>query len=724
MKKIKENKIKLSEYHIVTIILLLFIIILLTVFKFQDRHLTFWSDQYYQYDINYEYFYHSLVNSLKEKTIPMFSWYSFLGNNFFACASQCIGDIFNPILFLMYVFGVNISILLRVETTLCIFISAWTMILFLKSQGNKNKLNIVLISIAYACGGFAAFFYGQYMFHRVFAFLPLLFYAVERFLDENSGLFFSLIVFILLLQNCYLMVPISIALIFYCLCSFKNHKKLQFKYIIKLLFYYFIGVLLSAFLILPTFIILSSNPRIGASSSFGVYHGYLLFDLGTYLDIIMDLLINTPYGIPPSQIPWDYYNLQNISGYIGFLPLVASFCGAIKNYKKYIWMIVFVILSLIPIANSMIHGFSDPTFRWLFISYFYLLCIASDYLDCEHNKKEFIIASIVFSIIYIIIINYSLCYGFVEKNSFYLSFLTEGIVAALISTVLLFKDERYAMYFTILTILVFFIKSELWSSTGYKLYQSDYYGKNNFSYINDIESDELFRIYIDPDNYGGNKIAQYNESLKYDFMAVQTYDTLSDTTIIEFLKFIDEMDNNKKIKIQDLRRLLGVKYIVTGKDLESDDYTYVMNMNNFKVFKDNKANSVGYSYFEIKEGTSKIDNLIDLNNSKKYVIGNQISFTEKGTNYFIGNIDLEKESNIIISLPNSKGWKLFADGDVVKPDSVFGGFMGFKLGGGGHILEGYYVTPGLKEGMCLSFFGTMITIVLLTKRKRSSKNYY
>lgn len=712
---IKQQKNR-KTYLLLMCIICFVLLIYGAFFLINGKHFTFLVDQYYQYDVFYEHFYKLIQESIKEKVLPMYSWYDFLGNNYLGSkVYYCVGDIFNPILFILYCFGINISVLLRFEFIVCILISAFTMALYLRSINIKNQKIVISFSIIYAFCGCASVFYGQYMFHRFYAFLPVLFFAIERYLITNNGLLLSMIVCILLIQNYYLMVPISISLIFYCIYAFKRRNKFNFIIIFKCILYYLLGALLSSFLIIPAFMVVINNLRIGKSDTLGIIHGNFAFNIKTYLELILNSIINIPSGISTLSMPVQYYHLNVYSNFVSVIPLVISFTVFVRKPKKYYPFIILFVLSLIPITNSFIHGFSGPSFRWTFIIDIFFIFISAEYLDKYFNKKEIKKGFIFCSLIYIFAIIFSIISGFIKiTDQYFIWIIISFVISTIILFTLLFSYTKALIMSTVFVVLMSFVRSYI-DSSNFMLYQEDYFGKEYLNYIDDLESDELYRMYIEPNVYGNYQISRFNKSLYYDFMGVQAYDTFIDPSLQTFLYSIDSISNIIDIDSQEIRRLLGVKYYIVYDDDKylNDDYEFVQKLNNYKVYRDKKSNDVIYIINNLDLNKLVLTELTD----KKDAINNNVDIFEKGVNSFSCLVNNENDCTLLITIPNNPGWKILVDEEMVEYKNCCGGFIGLDITGGEHIIKGYYVTPGLKIGLICSGIAVLFFVTVISKKK-------
>ncbi|GHU62581.1 multidrug transporter [Clostridia bacterium] len=100
---------------------------------------------------------------------------------------------------------------------------------------------------------------------------------------------------------------------------------------------------------------------------------------------------------------------------------------------------------------------------------------------------------------------------------------------------------------------------------------------------------------------------------------------------------------------------------------------------------------------------------------------------QQTSNKVSGDIFLSKEKYVFLSIPYSKGWIAKVNGKTEEILQTNTAFMSLKLPAGGHHIELFYFTPGLKLGFLLSagsvgMLGLRVILPMLRKRKESTKN--
>lgn len=150
----------------------------------------------------------------------------YLGTDFYsAMGYYCTGDLFLPLLLL---FRNKVELGLTFETMLCVYISATLFYILLKKIGINKSSTLVYISLMYAFSGQVFQFVGNYMFHRFYAFLPLLFIGLFDYFKNDRVTWFIIGTTILFLQSSYLMFPTLIFLfMFSVMLEVKNKKALN-----------------------------------------------------------------------------------------------------------------------------------------------------------------------------------------------------------------------------------------------------------------------------------------------------------------------------------------------------------------------------------------------------------------------------------------------------------------------------------------------------------------
>ena len=596
----KQNKALLYINLIISAIVILFGFLLLFVFK---KPFIVANDQLYQYNIFYKEWLRLIEEFFNGNGLPMYSWNMYLGTDFYSSMGYyCTGDIFLPIL---YLFRNNIEFGLIIETILCVYISSLTFNHLLLELDVKNEYSRLLISLIYGFGGMASLYFGNYMFHRFYTFLPLLFIGILKYFKKRSLFLFILSICILFLQNYYFMFPTLLFLFLYS-ATYEIKNNVPFKIVIKdffvLLFSILIGFCISAVITMPSIIYLLNNSRIGLKET-----GGLLWPLNTYLGLLMSLI-----SFNPVDTGFDVFqnmgqaHVYQFSLFITILPLLASikyFCKKENRAELILMLILFALLCIKPLSSIM-HGFSNPSFRWIFVIQLYILMIAGqsmDELDIKDDKKYFIYYILLYLICFILLV----VFGYSKGKSQHMIILLISLIFAIAIFFVYMKHKKFAIFLSIIEI-VLFQSMYLYLQTGSFENYPESINREEIEYNQSIDDDCVYRYYYSYKNNVPNSILNQNKSLDYGFMSTSTYNSLSDSNVNLFNALANAShDLDWALYVDDpyANTMLGVKYYIVYKEDELPkelDFEYAYNLDYLMVYKNLNYKGFGYTAKQLK----------------------------------------------------------------------------------------------------------------------------
>ncbi len=146
------------------------------------------------------------------------------------------------------------------------------------------------------------------------------------------------------------------------------------------------------------------------------------------------------------------------------------------------------------------------------------------------------------------------------------------------------------------------------------------------------------------------------------------------------------------------------------------DYSYYSNQHDFSVnmgYSEESVTSVTvtfpkigvYSYDDIQIICQPMESYTDEINALKE---NVLTDVELKTNAVTGQISLERDKYLCLTIPYSKGWKVYVDGERQKLYNANGQYMAVYLTCGTHDITLKYSTPLLKEGAVVSLVGVVL----------------
>ena len=87
--------------------------------------------------------------------------------------------------------------------------------------------------------------------------------------------------------------------------------------------------------------------------------------------------------------------------------------------------------------------------------------------------------------------------------------------------------------------------------------------------------------------------------------------------------------------------------------------------------------------------------------------------------HFAGTMDVLEDSTVLTTIPYSKGWKVWVDGQEVQTYKILDSLLGFTISKGAHHIEYRYTTPFLLEGSLVSLASLLLLSYILYKRKKT-----
>lgn len=734
----------IKEYKYILIVLFLFTMVLFSPTLFFDKEFSWYNDQSFQYNIFYKEWFNIIKETISNKTLSVYSWNTFLGTDFYASKLfTVVGDIFALITFIIFK-SINFDLFFCIESILCVVLSAVFMNMFLKKIGIQKQYIRNSFGIVYALSGFACLYTGTYMFHRFYAILPLLFYFTEAYIQNNKLFGFSIITVILFLQNYELMFSASLFLVMYFFISNRIKGTYSISIILKkalpLILSYLVGVLLAGFALVPLIIFLKSNSRVGELS-----FGNVLWSYQTLVSFTSNIITN-PFSIRNEIPPYLFFS----DSYYGFeysfyttpiivFALVTLIKNGNLNEKKTLLIseLIVVICALIRPLNMIIHGFSVPTFRWLFILVI-MNIIISAYVFDKYNYSFRNVKGITIGIlIYIVMLIAMMIFEKYSLSEYWLSVLILIVLALslFIYDYILVKNKKTAMFLMVGNAIVMFslmiICGQTQSIGKYTSFNQEY-----IDYYKSEDPDKMFRYYFDSKKIEPYSSANLNSGLNYDYQSTTSYDSAYECVLNDFL--ISNGYSNWVIDINEpeLLKMLGVKYIgITDnkKQLSNLDTEYAYNLDNIEIYKITDYNHIGHTYSmfvnsleSIKDWNNELyvedaELVADIEPTQKV----QLNVVEYNRQYMKATIVAPSKQVLMISIPYSTGWNIVdQNNNSLNQIKVQGGFLGLIVDENIKEINMYYLTPGLKLGLVLTGCGIIGLIVLFIYGRRNKHTQY
>ncbi len=552
---------------------------------------------------NYWPFYSYLINAIKSHQLSFWLFQDGLGNNNFS-NSDLIFDPFNIILLffnqqtLPYAFGyIAVLKILLAGLFFYLYISCFDIMPYVRIIG----------SLLYSFNGYMILWGQHYQSATVVVFLPLLLFSYEQLIKGKSALikllFISIVSFYYAF-NLYSMYQLSIFLFIYLLFRYIISNKFQFStYVVKPVYFYILGLGISAVFSFPTIYVYLSSPRIG-----GVNYDFSLFTpniFSTYIAIISRFFSN---DISFSKSLCSGYEPALYSGLLPLM-LIPHLYSFLDKRKKIISLFCFIIYSIFfvfPFFSRLMNAFSAVNYRWTFVIIIINILLFSFSLDYLIKNKKlnfnlFLIISLIYSLILILlykISNYNTIY-FIFNIFIILYFINiififkskNKLIPKILLIILIATELIYASY-AVINVRELVAASTLKEKKGYFDYTND-----AVLYLNKTD-DDFYRI--DKSYFS----VQLRDALMQNYKGTTACNSLNNPGTIEFyhhLKIpflfgilcnISGFDSR-----QNIQTLAGVKYFLTKTGYAIPfGYEYLTTFGDVHIFRNKYYLPLGFSY--------------------------------------------------------------------------------------------------------------------------------
>lgn len=698
------------------------------------------------------------INALKDHTLPFYSFVLFLGNNIWASKSSYgLFDIYN---IFTYILDNNFFFIYNLQCFIKILISGIACYLLIHNI-YKNKKTSLIAGLCYGLSSFAIYFTSQPGFLSFYSLVPFYFLGIELYLKNNKKILFILTVFTLLLTNYYLFVALSLFSPLYFLYRYYNIYK-TFKSVlistIKLIAYYFVGVLLSGVVIVPAFFYVIQNERVGGLNTSLSYK-----DFSVYLHLFTSAFVpNHTYIYGNNVYELGEHTLKEILLYSGTIVglLVPQFITDTNDKFKKSTIIVYILLlvsTFTPMIGSIINGFSEPCFRWFFIFIIFNIIISSRYItNLEYLNIKSLKGSLVFEI-FIILISYFGCllykhYSF-SNYTIQFSIFVITILFMFINYITIIKYKKVLVSLCIIELALFSClfgykslitsvsKDDITNVTSVLADNDNYH--NLKDYLNSLDEDNVnqyYRTYISYNDLYWS--FSHDLGIIYNNNGLMTYDSTFAPSFAKMRRLnhdeiVDIIDWEFNIKDPYIMNFLSTKYSITvdEESIPFNNYEIVDNeyrgslkvaLNlDYRPIVSLYSKAITYKEFKTKysNNTSLLNEYV-ITDSKISNLNSSVSActnVEYYDNYFGCNLYSSDNSFAVIGLPYDEGWKITINGNPIEYIECNGGMIGFNVNEGNNEIKMYFMPKGFKLGLILTTVGTCIFVVLLATSIRKKK---
>lgn len=508
--------------------------------------------------------------------------------------------------------GYTVAIVLRMYCSGLAFIA-------FAGEVELDNFKRLMGSICYVFSSWAinvALLQGQFI--DMLILFPLLVMGVDKIYKKKSPVLFIVVVGFCMAINYYLAFMAAIAVIIYILLRYfryaENFKLGEYaSYVGRFVAYGIVGIMTGAF-----FVLVSIRTLMGASTGSGSQ------SVSTFCDL--DFILKYPFKLLSEGYSFSY-------GYIG-LPILALIIIVVAFRKisiknTYVIMtIIMFILSLMPIASSIMNGFSYVTTRWYFTFLLFLIWTAMECLDLEElAKTKNLVIMLIWWVVLVICVPGFAYLDIIDHFDgrgaavFVCGNLLAGLL--LIGVFALGRKSKISLNTrqVIVAAIAVFTLIAGWNCSIKS--DTDYYCRNN--QINSqlehsvqragaqIEDKGFYRIdQVDGINVHQNATQPANENIWWGTNTLYSYDSKTPSSLTEFNRLVgNNYGYSKRVYVQSngnrmgLDFLYGVKYFL-GDDPENDvtgsngyagyGFEKDSTIDGVDVFKNKYDSSLGFCY--------------------------------------------------------------------------------------------------------------------------------
>lgn len=693
--------------------------------------------------------FNKLINDSIKEGSYLWTWFNELGSNFIGTFS--FYNLFSPFNIIAYIFPSSwFEYLIGPIFILKYAVAGLTSYLFIQRYV-KNKNYALIGSLLYAFSGFQLTNTLFYHFHDVVAIFPLLLYTLDSLVLDNKKGKFALVVALCALTNWFFFIgEVVFVILYFIVRVITKSYKINFNKFIQIVLESLIGTLLSAFVLLPSLLFVSSNPRI--NNSWDIIKMFKYENMVNYAEIIRSFIF-APEIMYIRSI-FSENNYTSVELYLPFVGCILFISYILKNIRKWpsIMSIISVVFMLIPILNSSFFAFTTTYYaRWFYMPILIFSLISSICLDKNYKIENGVLLSIFASSLFFISM---FIYMVISKNHsiFYdISYFVLSISITFLNMFIMYYvyNIKNKKIMTIAIVIFIFLFVGIWGNYMVYKYKNRTFVTHNY-YIQYLNNAKYLGKYKNEKTNSSNSCS-YNFGYTSKIKNIKTFNSNISGSAFKFYNslyygrhvatIIEESDKY-------LNDFLGVRYMIScnnKENLEQYGYKYLEESGPYRIYINPEYKEFGFGVnkyisnkdfkkLSIDERKKVLNDTIVLNDKQiekygyLYKPDNDINYETNNFKYlkngFKSYIISDKETLAIYTIPYDKGWKAYINGKNANIEEVDNGMMAVKINKGKNKILFKYFTPGLKEGIIitiLSVISLIIYNILWDKRKVRSK---
>ena len=550
-------------------------------------------------DVDFYHQYGPLLNELydrvKEGSSLLYSFNTGGGLPFYRNFLNYLSSPFNIVLFLFK--KENIVMAFSCIIGLKVIFASGMMSIYLKKTFKKDGVLLTVFSVLYAFSGYFCSYYWNIMWLDGMVFLPLIMLGINKLVDDEKPIFYTIFLSIMLIANYFIayMICIFAVMYFFGYLFYRygfSLKKTYKKIILFILFSILAGALVS-FALIPLYKALSS---ISATSD--------SFPELTLQFKFHELLFNHLTGVNRTVFASDELPLPNVyAGLLTFTGVILFFINKKINIRAkllaFLILLIFVLSFNINSLDFIWHAFHVPNdlpWRYSFIYVFIFITIGYyGILRIKDLKKSSVFASAFISLIIIL-----LAYKFSFKNIDFDRTIINIIFVLLYLLIFLFTQFKKINKKIIYALIIIFVSAEC-------IYGIDYNWNIDHDIATFMSDKKTYEKLIsettskDNDLYRMEKTdyLTLNDAAWYNYKGISTFTSMAYESVSKFQRKLGLSGNNinsyyyKYYNTPIYNTMFDIKYLM-GSYIENPYYSYLKTDGKVDLIKYNYSSSLLY----------------------------------------------------------------------------------------------------------------------------------
>lgn len=550
-------------------------------------------------DVDFYHQYGPLLNELydrvKEGSSLLYSFNTGGGLPFYRNFLNYLSSPFNIVLFLFK--KENIVMAFSCIIGLKVIFASGMMSIYLKKTFKKDGVLLTIFSVLYAFSGYFCSYYWNIMWLDGMVFLPLIMLGINKLVDDEKPIFYTVFLSIMLIANYFIAYMICIFAVMYffgyLFYRYGFSLKKTYKKIILFILFSILAAALVSFALIPLYKALSS---ISATSD--------SFPELTLQFKFHELLFNHLTGVNRTVFASDELPLPNVyAGLLTFTGVILFFINKKINIRAkllaFLILLIFVLSFNINSLDFIWHAFHVPNdlpWRYSFIYVFIFITIGYyGILRIKDLKKSSVFASAFISLIIIL-----LAYKFSFKNIDFDRTIINIIFVLLYLLIFLFTQFKKINTKIIYALIIIFVSAECIYGIDYNwnidhdiaTFMSD---KNTYEKLiseTTSKDNDLYRM--EKTDY-----LTLNDAAWYNYKGISTFTSMAYESVSKFQRKLGLSGNNinsyyyKYYNTPIYNTMFDIKYLM-GSYIENPYYSYLKTDGKVDLIKYNYSSSLLY----------------------------------------------------------------------------------------------------------------------------------